>query len=321
MREQLIAAIENDPDDVENYRVYADWLESNGQPRGQLIQLELLRERLTDRSKLNHLNNKIAVYFDTNKAHFIGALKSWPNMRYEATYSYGPLYWRYGFIRRAEIHAGKDPAACLRELIASASGRFLIELQLRVDVLDVLLERVPASLRELAVIVDAIDLSAAWPKLARLHRLSIHVNNPVLGTIDLPELRKLAITTEIAELVQAPRIPKLETLNLFGGRGATPILKFLDRLDAPATKLELDHVSSVDDIVGRLADTRIGRQLTEVALPSSTLSDAGIRDWLDHPPPTKLARIDLRESRLSDQSLAALRSIAREVVVTQRTYL
>lgn len=46
MREQLIQAIEDDPDDVESYRVFSDWLESNGQPRRHLIAMELLLARL-----------------------------------------------------------------------------------------------------------------------------------------------------------------------------------------------------------------------------------------------------------------------------------
>ena len=40
VRDDLIAAVENEPDDVDSYRVYADWLASNGQPRGLVRDLE-----------------------------------------------------------------------------------------------------------------------------------------------------------------------------------------------------------------------------------------------------------------------------------------
>ena len=321
MRDQLIAAIEADPDDIENYRVYADWLESNGQPRGQLIQLELLRARLTDRAKLDHLDRKIVGYVETHRKAFFGALKSWQNLRYSSS-RHGELIWRYGFIRRATISQHDDPAARLRELITAPSARFLVEIELRIDVLDVLLERIPASLRELDIIVDEIDLSSRWPQLTQLHRLGLHINKPVLGVIDLPGLRKLSITSHIADRLEPPLLPSLETLQFHDGPSAATILGFLDRLDAPVTKLVLEHVASADEIVGRLADTRIGRQLTEITLPpNSYFTEEGVRQWLEHPPPQKLARIDVRENRISDQARAALRSIAREVVFTPRTYL
>lgn len=321
MRDQLIAAIEADPDDIENYRVYADWLESNGQPRGQLIQLELLRARLTDRAKLDHLDRKIDAYVETHRKAFLGALKSWLSVRYSRN-RHGELIWRYGFIHRAVISHYEEPAQRLRELIASASGRFVVELELRIDVLDALLERMPASLRALDIVVDEIDLSKRWPALAQLHRLGLHINTPTLGVIDLPGLRKLSITSHIVERLEPPVLPSLETLQFHDGPSAATILSFLDRLEAPVTKLVLEHVASADDIVGRLADTRIGRQLAEVTLPqSSYFTEDGVRRWLENPPPHKLARIDVRENRLSDQARAALRSIAREVVFTPRTYL
>jgi uncharacterized protein (TIGR02996 family) len=43
-RERLLSAIAADPDAIENWLVYADWLTDRGDPRGELIVLELAIE-------------------------------------------------------------------------------------------------------------------------------------------------------------------------------------------------------------------------------------------------------------------------------------
>jgi len=320
VREQLIAAIENDPNDVENYRVYADWLEANNQPRGQLITMELLRERLTDRSKREHLNRRIAEYFQRHRSTFVGALKSWPEIRYET--QYGPLKWRYGFIQIAQVgrwDADGSALQQLHELLASPSGRFLVGLELHgvPALLPALLEHVPASLRNLEICIDGLDLSAAWPQLSRLGHLGINASDVVLGTIDLPNLETATINGNYVRAFCDAHVLKLATLRIDYGHDPLAIIKLLDTLDAPVLAgLELLRTRQMNEIVGELPTTKLGRQLARVDLRGSELTDAGARRWAKARPTKRLRQLIAIDTHITKAGIQILRdAVADEVVV------
>src|SRR4051794_26324308 len=51
-QQSLLAAVVADPDDDAVRRVYADWLDENGQPeRAEFIRVQIEREKLSQRSK------------------------------------------------------------------------------------------------------------------------------------------------------------------------------------------------------------------------------------------------------------------------------
>lgn len=318
MREQLIAAIENDPDDVENYRVYADWLEANGQPRGQLIQMDILRARLTDRAKQEHLRRRIAEYFAQNRVHFANGLPGWQVASYETMH--GELRWRYGFIYAAQLSSGPEAPQRLYELFESPSGRFLVELGLALHadrdvLLAALLDRVPASLRTLVLHGERFDLSTAWPKLERLDHLVLRAPTAELGLIALPALRQLTCHADLADSIGEAVLPKLETLYFEHGYDASPILKLLDRLDAPVTELVLADVSCVNELVRDLSATRVGSGLTRVTITGyAGLTDEGAIAWAKRPPAKKLARLVVREAQLSKRAMQVLKTVAEQVV-------
>src|SRR5205085_9817547 len=72
--ERLARLIEENPEDVEAFRAYGDWLEEQGDPRSQLMGMQMTRARPTDRSKVDHLDTRLADFFEANRAHFLGAL-------------------------------------------------------------------------------------------------------------------------------------------------------------------------------------------------------------------------------------------------------
>jgi uncharacterized protein (TIGR02996 family) len=319
VRDELIAAIENDPDDIENYRVYADWLESNGQPRGQLIAMELMRERLTDRAKREHLARRIAEYFQRNRGTFLAGLKSWPDLRYDT--QYGMLRWRHGFIYSAQFlaHDSGDHCARMRELLAAPSGRFLVHVQMGAnparEVLAVLFEKVPASLRRLEVPVDNVDLSSAWPVLARLAHLGVRNAGAVLGTVDLPRLETLVIHGSLVDAIAEARVPALEVLRIESAERHRSLSRLLDELDSPLLeKIELPTYPNTNELVADLSATRIGKQLVELDLTWGQLTDAGAKRWAKSPPPKRLRRLDVRHNTLTKVGIRTLEAVAETVI-------
>jgi uncharacterized protein (TIGR02996 family) len=114
MLDELVAAIEADPDDVENYRVYADALAHAGDPRGQLITMQLLLETLRDPPKRDHLERRIVEYFDRHRAALAPRIAD--IMMTKTLLS----DWRFGFQRRFDLAwtgwEGHDMTAMLDDL-------------------------------------------------------------------------------------------------------------------------------------------------------------------------------------------------------------
>src|SRR5258707_11757256 len=87
--EQVILAA---PDDPAGYLVYADWLQANGDPRGELI----VRQ---------HGDKDAQAWLDEHRDAFLGRFASAAPPTFE-------LEWRFGFIRKAtigwEMFGGED---------------------------------------------------------------------------------------------------------------------------------------------------------------------------------------------------------------------
>ncbi len=123
--------IEAAPDDPTSYLVYADWLQTQDDPRGQLIALQHARK--------NAAANKL---LDKHAAHFFGDVTDHRDML--VPYPYGPLgratTWRWGYLeaiwiankyreRRHDDAAPKlDVAGTLATLLDHPSARFVREL-------------------------------------------------------------------------------------------------------------------------------------------------------------------------------------------------
>jgi len=215
MLDELVAAIEADPDDAENYRVYADALEHAGDPRGQLITMQLLLETLRDPPKRDHLERRIVQYFDRHRA----ALA--PRVAGQLPTATLLGFWRFGFQRSWSISSYDNFAEHLEDLLAHPSGRFMTELKLLFatggqPAVDVIARCAPATLRDLELRVSSIDLSALWPRLARLRRLLVTGTNLELGRVELPALEELHVLSErpAVRALLAPPYPRLRRLEL-----------------------------------------------------------------------------------------------------------
>ena len=129
---KLEAAIEKDPDNADEYLVYADWLQGQGDPRGELIALQHGGKTAPAKKLL-----------DQNKEHFWGKAAEFLDM--VEAYPYGPLgentTWRNGYLEklwisnkteRSKTYGGSLPEGDVEELLgallAHPSARFLREL-------------------------------------------------------------------------------------------------------------------------------------------------------------------------------------------------
>ena len=163
----LEAAINANPYDEDAYSVYADWLQRQGDPRGELIALQLAEENDPDNPKLAAATRK---YLAAHRHALAGTIARYLEPP-------GTLIWRFGFIHRIELaqelDEELDPADVLADVLAHPSGRFVTEIRIRDDARDLaravalLGKRRPPTLRALALIgrgtVDGLDALPAMP--------------------------------------------------------------------------------------------------------------------------------------------------------------
>jgi len=83
---ELLRAIVDDPDDVDAYLVYADWLQARGDPRGELVAVQVALERSPDAELLA----REAALLEQHGV-------DW-GVPADAT-----VVWRYGFVRALEF--------------------------------------------------------------------------------------------------------------------------------------------------------------------------------------------------------------------------
>lgn len=332
LNEALEAAILRDPDDLESFAVYGDWLVEQGDPRGELVATQLAAERdpAMEREALR--------VFAKHRAYFIGSLGS--------MVATNALTWRAGFIRSAVlsvdrllIEDGARVASSLAEvvttLLAHPSARFLVELEIRSHdrgayntvtgtqraVIDAIAAHRPLVLRRLQLGDAAYGMSvfgsigALWP-LARVETLRIE-GEFALGRACAPELRELALwpmpfRKKIArELVEAPW-PALASLTLNMGNSpdhiAREIVALIHRPDLPALRhLALHAYQHADTLLDELARAPLLAQLQSLDLRHAKLTDRGVRPILQNPGAFRHVTIDLSETAVSDKVLARIR--------------
>lgn len=88
----LIARIAADPDEVEHYLVYADWLLDQGEPRGELIRVMEALERLPGNPDLEHSQTTL---WEQHELRF--RRPAWVQL---------DVRWRWGFVE--SLHLGRS---------------------------------------------------------------------------------------------------------------------------------------------------------------------------------------------------------------------
>ena len=91
----LEAVIDSDPDDDHSYFVYGDWLQAQGDPRGELIALQAAT--LRDPTNVE-IAKQVTEWLARNDEAFLGELGG------DMT-----VGWRLGFVRDVRLAPDRDP--------------------------------------------------------------------------------------------------------------------------------------------------------------------------------------------------------------------
>lgn len=317
---ELEKAIEDNPYDTAAYSVLADWLQANGDPRGELIALQLGGKK-----------KQAEALLASHEAYFYG-----PLAEHKHTYDGDEteaLTWKYGFIHAARLshdyYGDEEWKGTLGEvlelLLAHPSGRFLAELTFVFnrdpneddlqDLIDILVERSPRSLRKLhfgdyefagpssdtatgntEISWYSIgDLSKLWRAVPKLRTLITQCGSSQstisnvglkLGKLDLPELvhaefRTGGLERANARAIAAGRFPAIEHLEIWYGQE------------------EYGGDATVADVTPLLARTDLPK-LRRLGLRNAKFADELISELAHSPLLPKLRVLDLSLGCLTD---------------------
>jgi uncharacterized protein (TIGR02996 family) len=295
MQQSLIDAIVAEPEASGRWIVYADWLLERGDPRGELINLELAVE------------NRRAEPSATARIHELVADEdALLSPRLAAQAHFWDFVFRRGFIHEAKlIGAADDPPTgeALEALFADPHAGLIDTLSLGGyrDIHHVLVQRVRRGVRFLTLANCDID---AFHQLPALEALEILYGPQGDAPVDAVEHRSLrSLTAPISERLAGrlnESLPALTTLTT-NGRGFFERLAH-DQLD------ELDCGSCVVLATPCLTTLECTLDRAAVAAPAS---------FLQQPPP-RLTRVSLH-SDLEPAELAEC--LARSALVRQLRYL
>ena len=336
------------PDDEAAWRVYGDWLQSHGDPRG-----ELLMAYATDADP--------RPLHEAHVKDFMG--------RFATEFApYVQITWHMGFWKTLKVACDwesaeemPDSISGLASIIGYAlrhpSARFLQRLGLGVNetVVDgevdfsgsveaIVKNGIRPSIRELVVgdyervddteisWTDVGSLKGLWTILPNLEQLTVQGGGIALGTISAPNLKQLRLWTgglpkEPMEQIGKASLPALEELEIWFGAdeyGAecdvSSLAGLLTGRGVPALKkLGLMNSEFANELPSALAKSALLPQLTELDLSMGTMTETGAQALARHADAFKhLTSIHLSENFISDAALTALRAALPQVTSSEQ---
>ena len=244
----LEAAIFADPENLDAWAVYGDWLQERGDPRGEIVSLEIRAAR----GKISAAEAKrCEELYEEHAAQWLGeflddALEMQPNDEEVLD-----LEWRFGFIDTAKVrtvadYSGPHVDALFRELIQLDAFRFIHELRLGLNDLaggssfDPAMQALSklgqvASLRRLVVgdfeleeqeltWVHVGNCGRLWSGMPNLEHCKLRGSGIELGVLEHAKLETLVIETagliktSVASLGKC-KLPELTRLEAWLGTG------------------------------------------------------------------------------------------------------
>jgi uncharacterized protein (TIGR02996 family) len=280
---ELAALVAENPDVIDPFLVYADQLQEAGDPRGELITLELsLLENPRDAERAR----AVARHFDRHRHELLGPLA-------ELSACLSDVHWHLGFIKRVTFlhpqHEGPRELARWTELLLEApAGKFLRELTVMpllggdyTPVIDTL-ARHGASLYRLRLGPPAaqwrspvrMDLAGAPPgSFARLRELALAATRVHLGVLELPQLESLDLwvdtfTAENLHDLATNSWPNLRSLAIAFSQGRSELPRLFLGSFPRLESLRLD-AREPDELVGfvaALARSEVAHRLTSLTI-------------------------------------------------------
>lgn len=250
----LEAAIHEDPDSDDGFAVLADWLQSQGDPRGELISLELAGKK-----------RRAKALFAKHASTFLGPLEAHQEVRdegwnnassslrtnaqakaWEKTHRQAFL-WHRGYIRRVRLshdaYSVTWDGRCvdvLDEVLRHPSGRFVVEFAFHSngdpndddlqELIDLLAKKAPASTRKITLgdNVDQISwhhtgsLAKLWKRVPKLRELEIESGDFEVGKMVAPGLERAVFVTgglskACGRAIAKATMPKIRHLEIYYG--------------------------------------------------------------------------------------------------------
>jgi len=253
---RLEQAVLDAPDDKSRWRVYSDWLQGEGDPRGELMALQIQLETKRDAK----LSKRAGAILEQHAAALLGPLRAHPTTldgkdKPVAT-------WRRGFIDSLRISYNSyardgqppiDVPKWLSEVLEHPSAVFVREIvlaeyntgdwdkkrsssQVYQHLTDQIVDAAPRALERLVVgeyeFPDETEISwtwlgsvgGIWKVCPKLKSLTMQGGSIALGTIDAPSLTELTLRTgglpgPALKSLAAAAMPKLERLEVWLGTG------------------------------------------------------------------------------------------------------
>ena len=326
---EIEAAIREQPDSLDAWLVYGDWLESQGSERGELVQVQAA---LAIRPEDQALKEREETLIADHERAWLGDLADSHSLSFRCS-------WKLGFVETAELSGDLlDTASACRSLESLAAARLLRALTLRIwgggaEPLAVanLLTPYPI-LRELTIEAEVdLGLENADEVASRtLEALVLRARQVRIGRSSLPALRRLeltfgAIDVEANELL----VPSLEVLSLTFDRAAesapptvAAVASFVRSVVERGERLHsltMRVPSWGDELIAMLAERQeVARRLLLLDLCGAAVTDAGAAMLIAHARAFQHIVFDLRYNQLGpDRASELARRFERIQIDTQ----
>ncbi len=350
---ELETALMLNPDDLDTWQVYADYLQAQGEVHGELIMLSIALEQKPEFEKRAAYENRITEITEANKKEWLGL--AYYAEKYKDSLK---LKWRYGFIIGAEFlfehdaitaleKSGIDTIEVLSDILGSPVSRFMQTLllsdfyedQAKMQEALTTLERAgeKLSLRNLylgnyghywdisSIKVGYIgDLYSLYPNLKTLDVYGAEIE---LGQLEHAQLTSLCVRTgglgsTSVDAIANAILPNLEILKIWFGSqwyGADSSIKQLQPLFSnkffPKLKnLGLQNAEFQNDIVKSIIESSLLKQLERLDLSMGVMTDKGAQMILDNAVLFQhLLSLNLTENYISDSMCSMLENLFTQV--------
>lgn len=309
VNETLEKELDEHPDDEKRWLVYADWLQAEGDLRGELI----TRQHTGTKEEFQSFVTEHLDQLFPGCADEIRGGGQIPELELE---------WRHGFVIGATIASlNAERAVVLGDVVGKLLPlpvcRFIRRLSFGLNhgvtsyganqndyapVVNALItqprlkriHRLEFGVQEIELDDDYNepeplhawgDLSALWPHVPQLRELMVMGSEGILGELELPELRSVNLQLEVPNEsetfseILAARWPKLERFELWDSTGVVELDPFLHVLSTlPVKHLALPGTYEVEALLKALVQSPVLQRLEVLDLNRSRAAPAV--DWL-----------------------------------------
>ncbi len=346
---ELEAQIRAARGEVGTFLVYADWLQSRNDPRGELIIAQHQLSLDPDNKKLRQAQAQLLA---THDAYFLPPRASQllsARRKTDAEATSTELTWRYGFIDRVRLARRStrlpELEPILTELLAHPSAQFLRAITLGalgdtdgfsyLKLIGVITKAKPPLLQELFIgdftyeqmelkFTKLGNVSPLLSSLGDLRRLQLRGGTMRFEsaikhkTLESLSIQATELTVQNLDRITTATLPALHTLELAadGLELSGPHLDQLARATAfPALKrLAINYTVKTSRILEALLRSPLLAQLEELQLQYGDLSDPAVIQLTQHESRWRHLRVlDLGNNRISPTGIAKLDGIGNLV--------